>query len=57
MDLSESEPEIVVQLLERLAFYNSTAVAVVVPPWDLQHSPDDTGGAWVPWVQSTERNV
>ncbi len=50
VDLSTTYPEIVEHLLERLAFYNSTAVPVLDFPIDTGHSPDHTGGAWVPWV-------
>ena len=50
IELSATHPEIVDQLLERLAFYNSTAVPVLDLPVDIGHSPDQTGGAWVPWV-------
>ena len=51
VDLSDDYPEVVVDLLWRLNHYNSSAVPVFVPPLDLGHSPADTGGAWVPWVE------
>ena len=54
VDLSESNPDKVIELLERLAFYNSSAVPVFVPPLDWEHNPDNTGGAWVPWVKDEE---
>ena len=50
VDLTDSHPHKVIELLERLAFYNSTSVTVNFPPTDPDHGPDNTGGAWVPWV-------
>ena len=48
-DLSETHPEIVKQLLDRLAYYNSTAVPCIYPKRDPQSNPKLHGGAWVPW--------
>ena len=48
-DLSESYPEIVKQLLDRLAYYNSTAVPCRYPGNDPKSYPHLHGGAWVPW--------
>ena len=48
-DLSEQHPEIVDMLLDRLAFYNSTAVPVRFPPEDPAADPKLHGGAWGPW--------
>ena len=48
-DLSESHPEIVKQLLDRLAYYNSTAVPCRYPAPHPQSNPKLHGGAWVPW--------
>ena len=50
-DLSDSHPEIVKQLLDRLAFYNSTAVPYRFPPEDPASDPGLHGGAWVSWVE------
>ena len=48
-DLSQSHPDVVKQLLERLAFYNSTAVPVRFPPNSISASPRFHGGVWGPW--------
>ncbi|KAK7087662.1 arylsulfatase B-like [Littorina saxatilis] len=48
-DLSQTRPDIVKQLLGRLAFYNSTAVPVRFPPDSLKASPRFHGGVWGPW--------
>ncbi len=52
VDLSATYPEIVEQLLKRLAFYNSTAVPMLDFPLDFGHNPSHTCGAWVPWVNA-----
>ena len=51
VDLSDSHPDVLLDLLWRLNHYNSTAVPVFKPPNDSDHSAADTGGAWVPWVE------
>nr|KAG5690198.1 hypothetical protein BaRGS_016589 [Batillaria attramentaria] len=48
-DLSTSEPEVVKQLLQRLAYYNSTAVAPRFPKPDPKSNPKRHGGVWGPW--------
>lgn len=48
VELSATHPEIVLQLLHRLAFHNSTAL-VLEQTVDDTHCSDLTGGAWVPW--------
>ena len=48
-DLSDKRPDIVKSLLERLAFYNSTAVPVRYPPMDPNSYPSKHGGVWSPW--------
>ncbi|KAM3603671.1 uncharacterized protein V6R79_000410 [Siganus canaliculatus] len=53
-DLSEQRPEVVQQLLARLAYYNQTAVQVYFPPDDPRANPIRHGGAWVPWVDEEE---
>ena len=50
-DLSDSHPDIVKKLLDRLAFYNSTAVPWKTPEYDPNANPELHGGAWVPWMQ------
>ena len=50
-DLSDSHPEIVKQLLDRLDFYNSTALPQYVRQNDPRSYPELHGGAWVPWIQ------
>ncbi|KAM6984997.1 arylsulfatase I [Aplochiton taeniatus] len=54
-DLSEKRPDMVKQLLARLAFYNRTAVPVRFPPDDHRANPDQHRGAWVPWVGEEEK--
>lgn len=48
-DLSDIYPEVVKQLLERLAYYNSTAIPPVYPPSDPRSNPKFHGGVWGPW--------
>ena len=48
-DVSASNPAVVNLLLERLAYYNSTALPPHYPPEDPQAAPDKHGGWWVPW--------
>ena len=50
-DLSESHPQIVRQLLDRLAYYNSTAVPCLFENTDPQSNPELHGGAWSPWLE------
>ena len=49
MDLSDTREDIVKYLLDRLVYYNSTAVPVRYPPPDPQSNPALHGNAWVPW--------
>lgn len=53
-DLAEQRPDVVQQLLARLAHYNRTAVPVYFPPDDPRANPSQHGGAWVPWVDEGE---
>ncbi|KAF6725245.1 Arylsulfatase I [Oryzias melastigma] len=53
-DLSQQRPDVVLQLLGRLAFYNRTAVPVYFPPDDPRADPDRHQGAWVPWVDEDD---
>ncbi|XP_072220462.1 arylsulfatase I-like [Leuresthes tenuis] len=53
-DLAEQRPDVVQQLLARLAYYNQTAVPVYFPPDDPRADPSRHGGAWVPWVGEDE---
>ena len=48
-DLSETHPGIVKQLLDRLQYYQFTAVECKYPPDDDNASPKLHGDAWVPW--------
>jgi len=48
-DLSQKYPSVVRNLLQRLAYYNSTAVPVRYPPEDLNADPAKHGGVWRPW--------
>lgn len=49
-DLSSQRTDIVRQLLDRLSYYNSTAVPVRYPANDPRSNPKYHNGAWVPWV-------
>ncbi|KAK7478758.1 hypothetical protein BaRGS_00029969 [Batillaria attramentaria] len=49
VDLADERPDIVKQLLQRLAYYNSTAVPAVYPSADPQCDPKLHGGFWGPW--------
>lgn len=53
-DLADQRPDVVQQLLARLAYYNQTAVPVYFPPDDPRAEPSRHGGAWVPWVDEEE---
>ena len=48
-DLSDSYPDIVKTMLDRLSAYNATAVPVRYPPPDPECNPELHGDAWVPW--------
>ncbi|XP_074545724.1 arylsulfatase I-like [Halichoeres trimaculatus] len=53
-DLADQRPDVVQRLLERLVYYNQTAVPVYFPPDDPRANPDLHEGAWVPWVDEEE---
>uniref|UniRef100_A0A3B3WUU8 Sulfatase N-terminal domain-containing protein n=1 Tax=Poecilia mexicana TaxID=48701 RepID=A0A3B3WUU8_9TELE len=53
-DLADQRPDVVQQLLERLAHYNRTAVPVYFPPDDPRANPSRHGGAWAPWADGEE---
>lgn len=53
-DLADQRPDVVQQLLGRLAYYNRTAVPVYFPPDDPRANPSQHGGVWVPWVHGEE---
>ncbi|KAJ8387900.1 hypothetical protein AAFF_G00149350 [Aldrovandia affinis] len=53
-DLSGRRPDVVKELLARLAHHNRTAVPVRYPDPDPRASPDLNGGAWRPWARGTE---
>jgi len=48
-DLFESNPDKAVELLDKLAEYDATAVPPHFPPIDLRCDPANFGGAWRPW--------
>ena len=50
IELSDVYPEKVQELLERLAYYNRTAVPVRFPADDPRSNPTFHGGFWGPWV-------
>ena len=49
LDLSDTREDLVKYLLNRLAYYNSTAVPARYPPLDPKSNPALHGNAWVPW--------
>ncbi|XP_027876835.1 arylsulfatase I-like isoform X1 [Xiphophorus couchianus] len=53
-DLADRRPDVVQQLLERLAHYNRTAVPVYFPPDDPRANPNRHGRAWAPWADGEE---
>ncbi|XP_026865448.2 arylsulfatase I [Electrophorus electricus] len=53
-DLGKQRPNVVKQLLARLAFYNRTAVPVRYPAEDPRADPSLNGGAWGPWAGDEE---
>lgn len=48
-DISSKYSDVVVKLLDRLAYYNSTAVPALNKPFDQKSNPDHHGGVWGPW--------
>ncbi|KAM4675293.1 arylsulfatase I [Discoglossus pictus] len=53
-DLSSQKPDVVKELLIRLAHYNRTAIPVRYPPEDPRGNPELNGGAWGPWASEEE---
>uniref|UniRef100_A0A672JR39 Sulfatase N-terminal domain-containing protein n=1 Tax=Salarias fasciatus TaxID=181472 RepID=A0A672JR39_SALFA len=53
-DLADQRPDVVQQLLARLAYYNQTAVPVYFPPDDPRADPSRHDGAWVPWADEEQ---
>ena len=49
-DVSDLYPDIVQQLLQRLADYNATAVPCRFPEGDINSNPDLRGGVFLPWL-------
>nr|XP_023685143.1 arylsulfatase I [Paramormyrops kingsleyae] len=56
-DLSSRRPDVVKQLLLRLAYYNRTAIPVRYPAEDPRANPELHGGAWVPWAGDEEDDI
>ncbi|XP_005988344.1 arylsulfatase I [Latimeria chalumnae] len=55
-DLSERRPDVVKELLAKLAQYNKTAIPVRYPAEDPRANPELNGGAWGPWASEEEDN-
>lgn len=48
-DLSEKRTDIVAKMLDRLSYYQNTAVPCYYPPNDPRSNPAELGGYWGPW--------
>ncbi|XP_071975307.1 arylsulfatase J [Engystomops pustulosus] len=55
IDLSERYPDVVKQLLRRLAQFNKSAVPVRYPPKDPRSNPKLNGGVWGPWYKESKK--
>ncbi|KAG9480254.1 hypothetical protein GDO78_011976 [Eleutherodactylus coqui] len=55
IDLSEKHPDVVKQLLRRLAQFNKSAVPVRYPPKDPRSNPKLNGGVWGPWYKESKK--
>ncbi|XP_075056448.1 arylsulfatase J [Mixophyes fleayi] len=55
VDLSEMYPDVVKQLLRRLAQFNKSAVPVRYPPKDPRSNPKLNGGVWGPWYKENKK--
>ncbi|XP_073496043.1 arylsulfatase J [Phyllobates terribilis] len=55
IDLSEKYPDVVKQLLRRLAQFNKSAVPVRYPPKDPRSNPKLNGGVWGPWYKESKK--
>ncbi|XP_073424086.1 arylsulfatase I [Dendrobates tinctorius] len=53
-DLSAQKPDVVKELLTRLAFYNRSAIPVRYPNEDPRGNPELNGGAWGPWASEED---
>ncbi|KAM4746917.1 arylsulfatase I isoform 1-T2 [Rhinophrynus dorsalis] len=53
-DLSAAKPDVVKELLTRLAYYNRTAIPVRYPAEDPRGNPELNGGAWGPWASEED---
>ena len=51
VEVSGLYPDVVNELLTKLAKYNATAVPVSYPPNDFNASPKKHGGFWQPWIK------
>ena len=56
-DLSATRKDMVAKLLDRLAYYNSTAVPAFYPPGDPKSNPALHNNTWVPWVSGEDERV
>ncbi|XP_072261864.1 arylsulfatase J [Pyxicephalus adspersus] len=55
VDLSEKYPDVVKQLLRKLAQFNKSAVPVRYPPKDPRSNPKLNGGVWGPWFKESKK--
>ncbi|XP_077332934.1 arylsulfatase J [Lithobates pipiens] len=55
VDLSKKYPEVVKQLLRKLAQFNKSAVPVRYPPKDPRSNPKLNGGVWGPWYKESNK--
>ncbi|KAM4052289.1 arylsulfatase J isoform 2-T2 [Anomaloglossus baeobatrachus] len=56
IDLSEKHPDVVKQLLRKLAQFNKSAVPVRYPPKDPRSNPKLNGGVWGPWYKESKKH-
>ncbi|XP_064181603.1 arylsulfatase I-like isoform X1 [Anguilla rostrata] len=55
-DQADQRPDVVRELLARLAHYNRTAIPVRYPAEDPRANPELNGGAWGPWAGDDEED-
>ena len=49
-NVADKYPDMVMQLKERIEYYNSTHIPQIHLPIDPRSNPDNFGGVWTPWL-------